>query len=107
MKFIETKYFLKQIEQLSGKYSNIYNDFSDFKISFNPQYSTHLWEWVYKERFKNSSIPIWKRWWFRFIVKVYWDKAIPLLIYSKSIKENISKEEINNALEITINELSK
>lgn len=106
MKFIETKYFLKQIEQLSWKYHKIYDDFSEFKEIFNPQYSTHLGEWVYKERFKNSSVPIWKRWWFRFIVKVYWDKAVPLLVYSKSIQTNVSKDEINEALSNTIKEFS-
>jgi len=107
MKFIESKYFLKQLEQLSWKYNRIYEDFSEFKEIFNPQYSTHLWEWIYKERFKNSSIPIWKRWWFRFIVKVYWDKVVPLLVYSKNIQTNVSKDEINEALSNTIKELSK
>ena len=106
MKFIETKFFIKQLNELSNKYPKIYDDFHELKEMFNTNYSTHLWEWIYKERFKNSSVPIWKRWWFRFIIKVYGDIALPLLVYSKSMKSNISKEEILFALNTTIKELS-
>lgn len=106
MKFIETDVFMKQLSELSEKYNKVFDDYEDMKTSFNPNFSTSLWDWFYKERIKNSSIPTWKRWWFRFIVKVFEDKAVPLIIYSKSQKENITKEEIKNVMKQIIEEIN-
>lgn len=106
MRFIETNVFLQQLSELSEKYKKVFDDYEDMKMSFNPNFSTSLWDWFYKERVKNSSIPTWKRWWFRFIVKVFEDKAIPLMIYSKSHKENVTQEEIKNAMKKVIEEIS-
>ncbi len=105
MKFIETNYFLSQLDTLALKFPKIRFDYEEFKQWFDPTFSISLWSGYYKERIKNSSIPIGKRGGFRIIVKVCDDKVIPLTIYSKNMKENISFDEIKIALKSVINEL--
>jgi hypothetical protein len=53
---------------LNKKFSKIKNDLNNFEASINNEPFSDLWNWVYKFRIKNSSIPVWKRWWFRLIV---------------------------------------
>jgi len=105
MKFIKTKFFEKQINNLSKKYFKIKDDLSFFEDSINIEPFSNLWSWFFKYRISNSSIPVWKRWWFRIIIKVYWDKILPLLIYSKTVKENVTDIEIIKALEKVLEEL--
>jgi hypothetical protein len=83
---------------LSKKFYNLQKDYYDFKIDFDLKFWIHLWEWVYKFRCKNTTIPTWKSWGFRIILKIYWDKILPIMIYSKTEKSNVSKEEIKQAL---------
>jgi len=105
MKFIETNYFKLQLKSLSSKYKKINEDYSKFKIEFNIQFATDLWWWIFKIRIWNSSIPVWKRWWFRIIVKILDNKILPLIIYSKTNKENISDNEIIKSIEKSLYEL--
>ena len=100
MIFILKQYFIDQINELSKKYKNIKNDFNDFENFFDLSDWKHLWKWIYKFRLKNSSIPTWKRGWFRIILisKMQENKIIPLIIYSKTTKENVSFDEILEAL---------
>ena len=107
MKFIETKYFLDQLDKLSSKYHRIHEDYEDLKATFNPTFSTNLWDECYKHRFKNSTIPTWQRWWFRFIIKVLWDKALPLLVYSKTMKTDITSEELKEPIRMVLTEIKK
>ncbi len=96
MLFILKEPFNKQLNKLFKKYNLILNDFADFKSNFNINSWKHLGKWIYKFRIKNSSIPVWKSWWFRIIIliKVIENKAIPFIIYSKTDKENITFKEI-------------
>jgi len=107
MKFIETEYFRQQLDKLKGKYFKIQNDYREFKGDFDIDFAVELWRGLYKQRWKNSSIPTGKRWWLRFIIKVYNGLALPILIYAKTIKRNVSEDEIISALEITLKELQK
>ena len=96
MIFIESSIFNKQLKNLEKKYPKIKNDFEDFKKNFNLELWKNLWKDIYKFRIWNSSIPVWKRWWFRiilfFVLKK--DKVIPLTIYSKTDRNNINFKEI-------------
>lgn len=60
MKFIETKYFKEQISILEKNFNKINVDFWEFKEKFELSFWIHLWEWVYKIRCRNSSIPVGK-----------------------------------------------
>ncbi|MDP2104059.1 MAG: type II toxin-antitoxin system RelE/ParE family toxin, partial [Candidatus Gracilibacteria bacterium] len=62
---------------------------------------------IFKYRIKNSSIPTGKRGGFRMIIKIHGDKILPILIYSKTIKENVSDNEIIHALEKIFQELQE
>ena len=104
MKFIKTNFFNEQIEKLNKKYSKIEKDFLKFEENFEIEPFSDLWWNIFKYRIRNSSIPVWKRWWFRIIVKKYNDIVLPLIIYSKTTKENISDIEIINSLEKVLKE---
>jgi len=105
MKFIKTKFFTKQLNELSRKYPKTEKDFLFFEEKFDLWYFSDLWNWFFKYRLRNSSIPVWKRWWFRIIIKIYQNKVLPLIIYSKILKENVNQDEIIYALEQVLKEL--
>lgn len=96
MIFIIKNAFSKQLEDLSRKFKLIPKDFENFKKTFSLYDGKNLWKWIYKFRMKNSSIPVWKSWWFRIILlaKVEENKIMPFIIYSKTEKENITLQEI-------------
>ena len=106
MKIIKTKFFENQLKDLSKKYPKINKDYLFFEWKLNLEPFSDLWSWILKYRIKNSSIPVWKRWGFRIIVKVYLNNILPLLIYSKTIKENVSDIEIIQALENVLEEIN-
>ena len=101
MIFIIKDNFLKQLKILYKRYKLILDDFENFKTDFDIEDWKHLWKWLYKFRMKNSSIPIWKSWWFRIILfaKIEENKVMPFIIYSKTDKENLTINEIINELE--------
>lgn len=105
MKFIKTKFFHSQILELSKKYKFLINDLSYFENNINSEPFSDLWNNIFKYRIRNSSIPTWKRWWFRIIIKKHWNNILPIIIYSKTNKENVNDKEIINALKIIFEEL--
>lgn len=108
MNIIKTKYFLKQLLNLKKKFQKIEQDFLSFEGNIKLEPFSNLWNGVFKFRLKNSSIPVWKRSGFRIII-LFLDRnnVIPLLIYSKNEKENVSNLEILNAKENIIKELEE
>ena len=106
MKCIRTPYFSSQIDSLQKKYRRIQSDIDDFCIqeTLDPSWK-ELWNSFYKFRVKNSSIPTGKRWGFRVIAKVHGETIYPFIIYAKTIKENVTIEEIEDAYEKMIKEL--
>ncbi len=105
MKFIKTTFFNSQVLELSKKYKNIHEDILFFENNLIIEPFSDLWNNILKYRLKNSSIPTGKRWGFRIIVKKFWDNILPILIYSKTIKENVNEKEIIFALEKILDEL--
>ncbi len=106
MNIIRTKFFNSQFNKLKRKFPKIVNDIDIFERNINIEPYSDLWNWVYKFRIKNSSIPIWKRGWFRVIILfLNKDNAIPLYIYSKNDLENIFFQDIIKAKKIILNEL--
>ncbi|MDD2917035.1 MAG: hypothetical protein PHH70_04290 [Candidatus Gracilibacteria bacterium] len=105
MKFIETEHFLSQIHSLGERFPKIGHDWQDFKETFSVQLGISLGEGVYKFRCKNSSIPTGKSGGFRIIIKVFENKVLPFMIYSKTDISNVSKAQIVNALKKVLEEL--
>jgi len=105
MIIVRTKFFDNQVVNLAKKYANIDSDLEYFSLNLETEPFSDLWSGFYKYRIKNSSIPTWKRWWFRLIVKKYNGKILPLFIYSKNMKDNISEKEIISWLEKIVKEL--
>lgn len=105
MKIVKTKFFISQVKKLSNKYLNINSDLDKFYEDISNTNFTDLWSWIYKYRIANSSIPTWKRWGFRLILKKYGDKFVPLLVYSKRSKDNVSDIEIIRSIEKVLSEL--
>ena len=85
-----TQRFKKELKQLSKKYKKIKIDYQNLLDSLenNPTLGTPLGNDCYKIRIPNSSVPTGKSGGFRIIT-----------FYSKSDKENITKEELNSILE--------
>jgi mRNA-degrading endonuclease RelE of RelBE toxin-antitoxin system len=94
--------FEKELKQLAKRYKKIKQDLQLFKkeLLSNPTLGTPLGDNLYKIRIPNSSIPTGKSGGFRIItlVKITDDKIILLTIYSKTDKDNITKEELNSIL---------
>lgn len=100
MIFVESDIFNEQLDKLWKKYPKIKEDFNKFKKAFDIKLWKSLWKDIYKFRIWNSSVPIWKRWWFRIIlyVLINKNKAIPTIIYSKTEKETVKFKEIFDVL---------
>jgi len=106
-KLIKTKVFINQVKKLLKKYVNINYDLDNFHSNFEFELFSDLWNWFKKYRIKNSSIPTWKRWWFRLIIKELDWYIIPIIIYSKTMKENVSIIEIENTFLEILKELKQ
>jgi len=107
MKLIETKYFNRQIKKLEKIFKNTNKDYLTFSDNINIEPFSDLWNWFFKYRLWNSSIPSWKRWWYRIIIKTFNNKILPVFIYSKTIKENITEKEMLEWLKEITKELNK
>jgi hypothetical protein len=105
MNIIKTKYFQNQVNNLLKNFPKLEDDLQLFEESVSLEPFSSLWNNVYKFRLKNSSIPTWKRSGFRLIVLILKDTFIPLIIYSKNFKENVSDKEIIQAKEKVLEEL--
>jgi mRNA-degrading endonuclease RelE of RelBE toxin-antitoxin system len=98
-----TKKFKKELKALAKKYKKIAIDYEKLldKLEKKPTLGTPLGNNCYKIRVANSSIPAGKSGGFRIItlVKIEKEKIILLTIYSKSDKDNITKDELNLILQ--------
>ncbi|MEA3315964.1 MAG: type II toxin-antitoxin system RelE/ParE family toxin [Campylobacterota bacterium] len=93
--------FLKELKKLKKKFKNIDNDLKDFLIELkkNPEIGTPLGHSYHKVRLANSSIPTGKSGGFRIITYLVLNNKIFLVsIFSKTEKENITNQELINAI---------
>ena len=107
MNIIQNEFFNSQFEKLRKRFPKILSDFDIFVKNIEIEPFSKLWNWLYKYRIKNSSIPTWKRSGFRIIILHLDDNniIIPIFIYSKNEIENKSSKEIINAKNIILKEL--
>jgi len=105
MNILKTKYFQNQVNKLLKKFPKLKYDLQFFEKNISIEPFSNLWNNVYKFRLRNSSIPTWKRSWFRIIVLILKKIYIPIIIYSKNFKENVSDKDIIYAKEKILEEL--
>ena len=94
-----TDNFLKEAKQLSKKFKLLKQDLQDLiqDITINKDFGVDLGSNLYKKRVKNSSIPTGKSGGFRVIIYYQVEDNIVLIsIYSKTQKDNISDEDIED-----------
>lgn len=96
-----TDNFLKEAKQLSKKFKLLKQDLKELiqDITINKDFGTDLGSNLYKKRLKNSSIPTGKSGGFRVIICYQVENSIVLIsIYSKTQKDSISDEEIEDII---------
>ena len=96
-----TDNFLKEAKQLSKKFKLLKQDLQDLiqDITINKDFGVDLGSNIYKKRVKNSSIPTGTSGGFRVIIYYQVEDNIVLIsIYSKTQKDNISDEDIEDIL---------
>ena len=106
-KIIKTKIFINQVNKLFKKYIKINDDLKLFDSNFEFESFSDLGKGFRKYRIKNSSIPTWKRWGFRLIIREFYWMIIPITIYSKTMKTNISTKEIEDYFLLITKELKQ
>ncbi len=105
--FYLSKYFIGQLKPLTKKYRHLKNDLISVLENFNKETSIDLGNSLYKIRIKSSDIRKGKNKSFRLIIFVWQDKntLVPIVIYFKGDKENISKKELIYHVSIILNEI--
>lgn len=107
-KILLPKCFKKQLKKYIKKFPNLTQDLIWNLENFSKEKSTSLWSLNYKIRLKSSNLNKWDNKSFRIIIHLHIENWIllPVSIYLKSEKENISKKEINKFLKEVLNELN-
>ena len=102
-----TLHFFKQLKNLKKKFPNIKNDLiSSLKI-FNPEQEICIGRSIYKIRIKSSDMNKGKSGGFRSYIYLFKKKdfLVPLCIYAKNQKENITSNDLQYHLDKTLGEL--
>ncbi len=100
-------YFRRQIKPLVKRYRHFKDDVISVLENFDKSNCVSLGANVYKMRFKVTDIPKGKSKSFRMIVLlVEVEKfVVPVCVYFKGDRQDISKKEINRHLEVSLLEL--
>ena len=100
-------YFRRQLKKLSKKYRHLKEAVVDTLDSFQKSENVHLGHNVYKIRIKTKDIQRGKSKSFRLIVLIVENEGfvVPICIYFKGEREDISKKEINDHLETILLEM--
>lgn len=106
MRIIKTQYFLRQCKKYAKKYKRIEKDIDDMMAHFDRESDVSLGASIYKKRRRCTDTNSGSSWWRRTIV--YYmndaDTLVPLLIYHKTEKENVSLDDIRQALRATVSD---
>ena len=104
----QVKNFKNQIATLKRRYPSVELDFLHEVSSFNKNKNIALGHSIFKIRVRNSDIPCGKSGGYRVIA--FYEKSkdvlLPLIIYSKRNKGNVSKSEITSSLADALKEIS-
>lgn len=108
MQFIFSKHFLKQLKLYSRKFKRLEQDLVKTLKRFDKRQAVRLRGNAYKIRFRASDLPKGKSGSFRLIIYVYEKGSLllPLTLYLKSERDNISMEEVDKHLTIVLVEVA-
>lgn len=100
-------YFNRQLQPHTKKYRHLKEAVISLLDNFHKEQHTHLGHNVYKARVKSKDIPRGKSKSFRILVFLLEAKeyVVPITLYFKGDREDITKEEINRHLENILLEL--
>lgn len=100
-------HFKKQLKRLLKKYPRLQNSLIETLETFQKQNEVHLGRNIYKVRLQSKDISRGKNKSFRLIVLLIEIEGllVPVTVYFKGDKANISKQELNDHLETILFEL--
>lgn len=103
----KTPFFQKQLKRLAKTYAHVSDDCQEALDAFQPERCFDLGAGLFKIRVKNSDIPCGKSGGYRIIAffQVTKHVLVPLIVYSKRDRENVTEQEIEHALETVLHEL--
>lgn len=101
-------YFRRQLEQYTKKYRHLKDAVIAVLDNFHKEQYTPLGQNIYKVRLRSKDIPRGKSKSFRLLVLVVEieEYLVPITIYFKGDREDVTKKEINKHLENILLELS-
>ena len=104
-----TDHFLRRLKPYLKKFRNLENDLIEALQNFTPKISDQLGHKLYKIRLKSTDIPKGKSKSFRVIIFLLELKnvIVPIMIYFKSERQDISEKEIEYHLEAVLIEIKK
>ncbi|OGJ52382.1 hypothetical protein A2335_03630 [Candidatus Peregrinibacteria bacterium RIFOXYB2_FULL_32_7] len=107
MQIFFSKNFKQQLKKLKKKFPNIKNDLLEKLSWLNFENEIYIGKSIYTIRIKSSDQNKGKSGGFRVYIYFYIRKnlLVPLCIYSKSDKENISENELQYYFDQTIEEM--
>lgn len=96
MRIITTDHFAKQLKGFSKKYRNISKDVSQTLHGFSKESAQYLGAKLFKVRVRSSDTTKGKSGGFRLIILCVEvdDMIIPVVVYQKSLLENITEREL-------------
>lgn len=105
--YIILPHFLRQLKPLTKKYHHLKEAVISCLQSFQKEQQAALGHGLYKVRLKSKDLPKGKSKSFRLIVYVIEVESLlaPVTIYFKGDKQDISKKELNDHLEMALVEL--
>ncbi len=107
MKVFFAEHFKKQVVKLKNKYPYVKADLLDELDHFKPNDEIHIGRSIYKIRIGSSDMRKGKSGGFRSYIYLYLKKnlLVPLCIYAKNQKGDISENELQYHCDVVIEEL--
>ena len=108
MKIIVTKHFFNQAKRLKKRFPDLKKDLIKSLKSFKPEKENHIGRSIYKIRIKSTNLQKGKSGGLRLYTYLYKTKKllIPICIYSKSDKENLSLNELDHHFQKATQEIT-
>ena len=109
MEGIVVPYFAHQLKRYSKKYRSLKDDLIVFLECFDARQHQSLGRGLYKARLRVRSIARGKNASFRIIILLVQHQSIivPIVLYFKGDREDITEKEINNHLEKVLSDLRR
>lgn len=107
MQGVVVPHFVKQLKHYSKKYRSLKDDLINFLECFDVRQHQSLGRGLYKARLRVRSIARGKSASFRIIILLVQPESVivPVALYFKGDREDITEQEINDHLDVVLSEL--